>query len=134
MKAPLLLVLGTLFAAHAHAAPRTTHASFAQMKKDVQDYSPVLQSIDGCNFEFKETPVGMELVMKDEKKGTAVLEVSASSLILLESGDQMEDGSFSKSYKVQGQGELDFVHAEDAYDHAFLTDRNGNTLSCEIDY
>jgi hypothetical protein len=95
----------------------------------------VISRIDGCDFRIEQTATGgMRLTMNDAAKGTVTVEVSPASEITLDSGDEREDGSFSKSYKVAGAGELDVVHANDAFDHAFLTGPDGRTLSCEIDF
>ena len=135
MKAPLFILSCFLLIPAALAQPRTTHATFSQMKDDVQDFNRVLSGIDGCNFQLSESAEGgMILTMNDPVKGSVSLQVSPASEIVLDSGDEREDGSFSKSYKVNGAGELDVVHANDAYDHAFLTGPDGRTLSCELDY
>jgi hypothetical protein len=120
----------------AHAKPRTAHASYAQMKQDAEDFLPVLDKIEGCNFQVQESVEGgIRLSMKSEAKGLVFFDVMPQSSIILESGDEdREDGSFSKSYKVAGSGELDVVHANDAFLHAYLTGTDGRTLSCEIDF
>lgn len=137
MRTPLLF-LGCLLAipAAAQAKPRTERATFAQMKQDAQDISGVLQAIEGCDFQITDTASGgIRLTMNDRAKGSVTVEVSPDSQITLDSSDEeREDGSFSKSYKVAGAGELDVVNANDAYLHAHLTGADGRTLSCEIDY
>lgn len=135
MKAPLLFLSCLLAVPAAHAKPRSSRASYVQMQEDVQDFSRLLSGIEGCDFHLEETATdGMILTMISGAKGSVSLTVSPESEITLDSGDEREDGSFSKSYKVNGAGELDVVHADDAFDHAFLTGPDGRTVSCEVDY
>jgi hypothetical protein len=135
MKSSLLILSCFLLSAAAHADPQTKRATFAQMESDVKDFNQVLGGIEGCDFRIEPMAAGgMRLTMKDSAKGTVTVEVNPASEITLDSGDEREDGSFSKSYKISGAGELDVVHAQDAFDHAFLTGADGRTVSCEIDF
>ncbi|MGZ3707051.1 MAG: hypothetical protein ACXVB9_03155 [Bdellovibrionota bacterium] len=130
MKSLLILAL---ISAPAFAAPKAKPATFKQLKDDVNNAYAMLENADGCKFDFKVTRNGLTASVKTDKGAAAYLDVSEDDKITVTSGDGAE-GSADVTYVVKGEGVIEIVHAEDAYDSVILKDRNGKSLTCEIDY
>ena len=130
------LVLFTLlaFSPSAFAKPHAlTATSLDQLKAEAQKLERTLANAGDCEFKVEETRDGLTLRIRDSRHTNAYLDVPAEAAISLEEELLGGDGSAARIFTIIGQGSLRLVHANDAFERAELTDRDGRLLSCELD-
>jgi len=139
MKTPALLTLFVLICVSALAnasetpAQKAKTASLKELKKEALEIAIALSNAQDCEFKITETRTGVTLSVRDSKKSAAYLDIDAENEISLEVEAFERDGSSAQTFRVKDKGALRLVHADDAFDSAELTDREGRVISCELD-
>jgi hypothetical protein len=130
----LLLIAALALSASASAktiAPKKSQ--FAQLSTDAKEFTQIfLSQTEICDVRVKETRNGITLSVKAEKKPVVYLDVANDSEIKGQGFDS-DDSSYNHKYAVKGEGSVEFVHVDDAYDHLYII-KDGVKTDCELDY
>jgi hypothetical protein len=130
MKTPLISLALVLTSVTAFGAQKPT--TMHQLKADVGQAVKLMEAADGCSFTMKETRTGITLKATDDKRGSVYMDIADDAKILLNDRSKGEDGDVI--YSVRGEGSFELQIASDAFDAIKLTDREGKTVSCEVDF
>lgn len=131
MKTALFLIFGLLLQSPAFALEQKI-ASVNELEQNALEFAESITGADGCTLQVFRVRDGIEIRMESESEGTASLVVKYSDGVYFK-GETFGSASFSKEYRVEGQGILSAVHADDAYFHVYL-EANGKTVGCEFDF
>lgn len=140
MKTSALLTFALLAAAPSAFAATTPRKSaqiktvtIAQLKQEAQALVETLANAGDCEFKIQDQRDGITLSLRDSHNVSAYLDVKTENEITLEDEAIDVGDSSSLLFRVTGQGAVRLIHADDAFERAELTDRDGRVLSCELD-
>jgi len=131
----LFFVGVVLFSSFAFArGPRPS--SLKELVNDVKSFA--IEQGDGrdagtCSLKLTLKAGKLKLAMTSQNQGNIVFGATADSKIVVASEKTSSDGSFDKTYVIDGSKVVNILNVDDAYFSVGLSD-GSKSITCEVDF